>query len=295
MENPTEQSLQKMVEAHYDNQSLMKLEGEIHFDDKLSQAEVKMASKALRHLKGEDYQFPSLVYLPCAGTLRHVPPLKGQGVKRIVAVDLSNGSLRAGEERYAQWLEGVEIYNEDIRNTHIFVPKEGFPLALLLGNSLGDVTDLTGHMEFIRALANSLGKEGILVFDYVGDRYNPPPGETITTEWNDVYITPEGERIPVIDRRTRRLEIIDEGIGVLNFTCEVVTPEGKPIVPYHTYQKLAICDRILKEQFAEAGLHLIPLGPVEKWSNYHRRRIAERNDLGMMGKSNHLYIAIKTQ
>lgn len=282
----TELTLDKMIETHYGG-LYMGLEGEIYFADKLSIAEITMVERFI------DGKFAPTVYLPCAGTLRHVPPLVARGVKKIVAVDLSLKSLQKGLERYRDYQRYVEVHHADVRDTHLFVPPEGFSQVLLLGNSFGDVPDLEGHQQFIEALARSLAEEGILVFDYVGTRYNPPLGQKVESVWEDTLVTDEGEKIPVWDKRSRELEDLGKGMGILRFSCELIHRGTGMVLDTHNYQKLVIPDDVLEEQFRAAGLLLKNVGRVVDLSPYHRERVNTSNDLGMMGEPDCLYIAVK--
>jgi hypothetical protein len=65
----SEPELLRMVRGHYDSEPLMRLEGEIHFDAALSRAEVEAAALVYGR------PMASAAYLPCCGTLRHVPAL----------------------------------------------------------------------------------------------------------------------------------------------------------------------------------------------------------------------------
>lgn len=285
----TSSALKTMVSTHYDNPDLMGLEGEIHFDDQLSEAEVAMAEQALWEVTEQGFE--SQVYLPCAGTLRHITPLVRRGVRNLTAVDLSRVSLEEGVKRYGHEVTNhVAIFATDLRNVTQFTPTRGFRQAILLGNSFGDVTDLEGNEEFIGALSDSLSPGGALVFDYVGNRYNPPLGTKEESVWNDRMHGRD-----VLDRRTRTYNHMEAGIGRLEFTCQVSSPSGEIIVPHHRYEKLVIPDDKLELMFANAGMKLHPMGPVTDISLYHRRRVALQNDLGMMGKPNHLYVAVKNQ
>ncbi|OLT35443.1 hypothetical protein BJF79_32305 [Actinomadura sp. CNU-125] len=160
--------------AHYDSPVPRRLAGEIHFDARLSRAEVAMVVSAYRQVRGRD--LPELVYLPCAGTLRHVPPLLARGVCRVVAVDLSAESLRAGLEHNVPDPARVEIYHGDVRDARAVLPSAGAPLVVMGGNSLGDITDPDGHLRFIAHLADALADDGVLVFDYVATGMCRPPG-----------------------------------------------------------------------------------------------------------------------
>ncbi|MBI2600747.1 class I SAM-dependent methyltransferase [Candidatus Daviesbacteria bacterium] len=284
-------SLQDMVSAHYDNRTLMNLEGEIHFDRYLSIDEVKVVLSSYQ--KFTDHEMPEVVYAPCAGTLRHVSPLLERGVRRVIAVDLSHESLAVGRERFCQGDTGqVQTYNTDIRDTDRFAQNHDIPLAFLMGNSLGDVTDSDGHLEFIEALGKPLKRGGVLVFDYMGERYNPPVGEVYDTTWPDRVIDGDIE-FDVFDRRQRWSVPNADGTSTLHLTCEVTSIGGELIVPKHSYDKLVVPDPILIEQFARFGMKLHCLGPLRNYSSYHDRRIREKDDLGMMGTPDHLYVAVK--
>lgn len=300
----TPDSFQKMVLNHYDNPKLTELEGEITFDDELSKAEVTAALRAYTEITGKE-QIPPQVYLPMAGPLRHVMPLLEAGVTQTVAVDLSKGSFDVGFAHYGDLPapDGLPLrshvadYKTDIRNIAEFAPAEGFELAISLGNSFGDVTDPEGHRNVLQALADALQEGGALVFDYVGTRYNPPAGITEISVWDDFHVDPEtGTRTPVKDTRTRTFEPMDEeGNGILKFTCHVQTVDEAGnitggLVPKHPYEKLTLTEGELHEQFAAVGLRLIDLGPMTDYSDYHRQRV---DTLGMMGKPDHLYIAVK--
>lgn len=64
----TDSDLLRMVRRHYDNESLMRLKGEIHFDAALSRAEVEAAARVYGR------PLPYRTYLACCGTLRHALP-----------------------------------------------------------------------------------------------------------------------------------------------------------------------------------------------------------------------------
>lgn len=284
-----ENDLNRMVFDHYDNPTLMSLEGEICFDDELSRAEVDVVLNTFR--KFTSLPVPKEVYVPCAGTLRHIPALIEQGVERVVAVDLSYESLKKGFTRYPGISAVTSIYNTDIRNYPQFLDHR-VPLVFLMGNSFGDVTNYNGHLEFIEALVKPLDRGGLLVFDYVGDRYCPPEGTVLETEWPD-RITNSFGVIDVIDRRSRRYRATSNGMGILDFTCEVIDPNGKAIVPQHTYSKLVVPDNLLKKQFKLFDVKLYTLGPISLHPSYHSSRIKDKDDLGMMGKPDHLYVGVK--
>ncbi|MFH8238027.1 class I SAM-dependent methyltransferase [Streptomyces sp. NPDC018321] len=286
----TEAELTDMVRAHYDSEPMLRLAGEIHFDAGLSRAEVRAAARVF----GEP--LPDLVYLPCAGTLRHAPPLLAEGARHVVAVDLSGPSLTAGLGRNVPaGLRGhVTAYHGDVRDAGQVLPEGGVRLAFLGGNSLGDVTAPEGHRQFLHALARSLTPGGVLVFDYVSDRYLPAGTGPTTSEWPQVWHGPEGD-VDVVDRRTRTCRPLGtSGMALLRIRCDILgLHDGRPLAPPHTYSKLIVPDPLLKEQFAEAGLELTNAGPVADWSGYHRDRIDQVGDLGMMGEPDCWYRAVR--
>ncbi|MGK9461729.1 class I SAM-dependent methyltransferase [Streptomyces sp. G6] len=286
----TEAELTDMVRAHYDSEPMLRLAGEIHFDAGLSRAEVRAAARVF----GEP--LPDLVYLPCAGTLRHAPPLLAEGARHVVAVDLSGPSLTAGLGRNVPaGLRGhVTAYHGDVRDAGQVLPEGGVRLAFLGGNSLGDVTAPEGHRQFLHALARSLTPGGVLVFDYVSDRYLPAGSGPTTSEWPQVWHGPEGD-VDVVDRRTRTCRPLGtSGMALLRIRCDILgLHDGRPLAPPHTYCKLIVPDPLLREQFAEAGLELTHAGPVADWSGYHRDRIDQVGDLGMMGEPDCWYRAVR--
>ncbi|MFC7896806.1 class I SAM-dependent methyltransferase [Streptomyces sp. NPDC057381] len=286
----TEAELTGMVRAHYDSEPMLRLAGEIHFDDELSRAEVRAAARVF----GEP--LPELVYLPCAGTLRHAAPLLAEGVRQVVAVDLSEPSLAAGLGRNVPaGLRGhVTAYRGDVRDAGQVLPEDGASLAFLGGNSLGDVTTPAGHRQFLHALARSLAPGGVLVLDYVSDRYLPAGTGPSTSEWPQVWHGPEGD-VDVVDRRTRTCRPLGTtGMALLRIRCDILElPSRRPLVPAHVYNKLIVPDPLLTEQFAEAGLELTNAGPVADWSDYHRDRIDQVGDLGMMGEPDCWYRAVR--
>ncbi|MCA9371423.1 hypothetical protein KC726_00850 [Candidatus Woesebacteria bacterium] len=272
----------------------MNLKGEIHFDMPLSKAEVDVVGNMWSIFNNNS--LPKSVYIPCGGTMRHVPYLLQNGITNAVVADLSGMSLQMGRKRYGYLFKNnVSIYQADIRDTHVFMGhcQGGFPLAILMGNSLGDVTDEQGHMEFIGALSDALRPGGMLVFDYVSDGYNPLPGETLDTTWPEVLIKDNGTKQHVFDRRTRTYQPIDDDSGILHLTCEVRGHDQEVIVPHHPYTKRIVKLNLLTQQFAEVGMTLRHMGSIENHSAYHRRRNETTNDLGMMGKPNQLFVAIK--
>ncbi len=287
-------NLNDMVIRHYDNALLMRLKGEIHFDEILSQAEVTVVKK-MWNLFNDDRPLPLCVYVPCGGTMRHVPHFLQTGIRDVVVVDLSEMSLQMGYEKYgAIFKDNASIYQADIRETCLFMyNRNKFALAVLMGNSLGDVTDEGGHLEFLRALSDVLLPNGILVFDYVCDGYNPQIGEVLDTMWEDKLIMENGSIIPVFDRRTRRYEPVDDNSGILHLTCEVKDLVGRNLVPFHSYTKRIVNIDLLREQFVQVGMTLHHMGPMEEYSQYHKVRNDTDNDLGMMGKPNQLFVAVK--
>ncbi|WMI61320.1 class I SAM-dependent methyltransferase [Streptomyces rochei] len=286
----TETELAEMVRAHYDNEPLLRLAGEIHFDTELSRAEVRAAARVYGDRP------PDLVYLPCAGTLRHAAPLLAEGVRQVIAVDLSGPSLNAGLGRNvsAGLRSRVIVYQGDVRDAGQVLPDEGVRMVLLGGNSLGDITTRAGDQQFLHALARSLSPGGVLVFDYVSDRYLPAGTGPETSEWPQVWHGPKGD-VDVVDRRTRTCRPLGtSGMALLSIRCEILDQHGRrPLVPAHTYSKLVVPDALLKEQFAEAGLELTNVGPVAEWSDYHRDRIDRVGDLGMMGEPDCWYRAVR--
>lgn len=287
----TEVELERMVRTHYDNEPLMRLAGEIHFDTELSRAEVEAAA----HVYGGP--LPPVVYLPCCGTLRHVGPLLDETrAQHVIGVDLSQGSLAVGVERNlpAGLRQQVTAYLGDVRAARAVLPPGGVEFALLAGNSLGDVADPGGHLDFLKAMADALAPGGVLVFDYVADRYTLHDGATETTQWPETWRGEDGD-VEAVDRRRRRVEVLPgTGMAVLHFTCEVVeAATGRLVVPAHSYRKLVVPDDLLTQQFRQAGLTLTNMGPVTDFSPYHRHRIATAGDLGMLGEPACLYRAVK--
>jgi SAM-dependent methyltransferase len=281
----SEPELLRMVRGHYDSEPLMRLEGEIHFDAALSRAEVEAAALVYGR------PMPPVAYLPCCGTLRHVPALLERGVERLVAVDLSLASLRAGLMRNAPDVPAsrLSVYHADVRHPDAFLPGGGVPFVFLGGNSLGDVTSVEGHAEFIRSLAAALTPGGVLVFDYVGDRYAPGTQDAVT-EWPETYLSDTGD-IAVIDTRTRRSSPVPgTAMSILRFTSKIRHARtGELIVEAHGYDKLVVPDALLAEQFADAGLELTNAGRMADLSPYHRERIRRTGDLGMLGEPDCLY------
>ncbi|WP_043265397.1 class I SAM-dependent methyltransferase [Streptomyces sp. CT34] len=177
-----EKELVAMVAAHYDNEPLMRLAGEIHFDDELSDAETEAVVRVL------DRPLTPLAYLPCCGTLRHARPLLERGAERVIAVDLSGHSLQLGLARNVPAMRRPQVaaFQGDVRNAIEVLPRTGADFAFMGGNSLGDITAPEGHLHLLKAIADSLAEDGVLVFDYVGDRYEPGP-EDMSSEWPQVW------------------------------------------------------------------------------------------------------------
>lgn len=71
-----EVELAEMVRTHYHSEPMLRLAGEIHFDTELSHAGARAAARVY------GAPLPDLVYLPCAGTLRHAAPLLAEGVRK---------------------------------------------------------------------------------------------------------------------------------------------------------------------------------------------------------------------
>lgn len=286
----TETELIEMVHAHYDSDLMLRLADEIHFDSELSRAEVQAATRVYGDL------LPDLVYLPCAGTLRHAALLLAEGARQIIAVDLSELSLTAGLGRNvpADLRSRVTAYHGDVRDAGQVLPVDAVQLAFLGGNSLGDVVTPVGHRQFLHALARSLSPGGVLVFDYVSDRYLPAGTGPATSEWPQVWHGPEGD-VDVVDRRTRICRPLGtSGMALLSVRCDILDLcSRQPLVRAHVYSKLIVPDPLLKEQFAEAGLELTNVGPVADWSDYHRDRIEQVGDLGMMGEPDCWYRAVR--
>ncbi len=226
--------------------------------------------------------------------MRHALPLLERGVEHLIAVDLSLASLTGGLVRNVPEVlrDRLCVYHGDVRFVGEFLPGEGVQFAFLGGNSLGDITDLEGHAEFIKSLAAALAPGGVLVFDYVGDRY-APGAEDGATEWPEVYQSDAGD-IAVVDRRTRRVSpVAGTAISILHRTSEVRDAQtGEPVVEAHAYDKLIVPDALLVQQFAHAGLELTNVGHVADLSPYHRDRIRRKGDLGMLGEPACFYRAV---
>ncbi|MDJ0340704.1 hypothetical protein QMK19_20655 [Streptomyces sp. H10-C2] len=133
----------------------------------------------------------------------------------------------------------------------------------------------------------------MLVFDYVGDRYLRGADDA-PTEWPEIYHADDGD-ISVIDWRTQRdSPVPGTEMSVLRFTAEVCDARtGEVVVEAHAYSKLIVPDALRVQQFADAGLELTNVGSAADLSPYHRSRIAERGDLGMLGEPDCFYRAVK--
>jgi len=288
LDTQTDSDVLDVVSRHYE--PMMRVHGEINFDVDLGEADVTVAATVY------GARLPSVVYLPCCGALRHAPALLARGVERLVAVDLSLESLTAGMARNLSGAdhEMLTVCQADLRRAHDVLPEDGVELIFLGGNSIGDVTNVEGHLQFIAALADALAPGGTLVFDYAGDRYAPEPGAAVT-EWPEIFHA-DGVDVAVIDRRSRRqTRVPGTAMHVLQITCEVIDPEtGEVYVAKHSYSKLMVPDAVLVEQFAAAGLALVNVGRVVEMSRYHRERVRDVGDLGMLGAPNCFYRATRS-
>lgn len=287
LDSPTDDRLLKAVSQHYE--PMMRVHGEINFDLGLGRAEVQLAAAVYGHT------LPAVAYLPCCGALRHVPALLASGIELLFAVDLSFGSLSAGLARNVSGddLGKLTVCHADIRQAREILPDEGVRFIFLGGNSMGDVTDVDGHLEFIAALADVLSPGGVMVFDYAGDRYAPKPDDAVT-EWPETFHA-DGVDVAVIDRRARSMTpVAGTAMQILRITCQVTdAATGEDHVPEHAYSKLIVPDRVLTEQFAGAGLHLVNVGRVVDLSPYHHDRVRDVADLGMLGTPNCYYRATR--
>lgn len=177
-------------------------------------------------------------------------------------MDLSLASLTAGLVRNTPDVpaDRLSVYPADVRGLDAFLPEGGVPFIFLGGNSLGDITNVEGHAEFIRSLAAALAPDGVLVFDYVGDRYATGT-QDVVTEWPETYLSDTGD-IAVIDTRTRRNSPVPgTAMSILHFTSKIRNAQtGELIVEVHDYDKLIVPDTLLVEQFADAGLEFSGLG-----------------------------------
>lgn len=171
------------------------------------------------------------------------------------------------------------------------LPDGGVQFIFLGGNSLGEVTDIEGHLQFIEALSGALAPGGVLVFDYAGDRCAPEPDDAVT-QWPEIV---RADGADVLDRRARTMGP-DSATAMSTFqiACEVNDAQtGEHLAEPHTYRTLIVPDDVLAEQFASAGLDLVNAGRVVELSRYHRECVRDRGDLGMLGTPNCFYRATK--
>ncbi|MEC4015967.1 hypothetical protein [Streptomyces sp. H27-D2] len=74
--------------------------------------------------------------------------------------------------------------------------------------------------------------------------------------------------------------------------CEL--DERRPLLRGQVeYSKLIVPAALLVRQFADAGMELSVVGSAADLSPYHRTRIRERGDLGMLGEPDCFYRAVK--
>jgi hypothetical protein len=268
---------------------MMRVQGEIDFDLALGQAEVELAVGVYAEA------LPPVAYLPCCGALRHAPALLACGVDRLFAVDLSLASLVAGLARNVSSGDHhrLSVYHADVREARGVLPAGGVQFIFLGGNSLGDVADIGGHLLLIEALGGALAPGGVVVFDYAGDRYAPEPDDAVA-QW-PVIFRADGADVALLDRRARTMGP-DSGtaMSVSQSACDVDDAHtGEHLVKPHAYRKLTVPDDVLVEQFAGAGLDLVNVGRVVDLSHYHRERVRDIGDLGMLGTPNCYYRATK--
>ncbi|MGH3781340.1 MAG: hypothetical protein ACRDRO_12125 [Pseudonocardiaceae bacterium] len=146
------------------------------------------------------------------------------------------------------WWDQLCVHHGDVRFIGDFLPGDGVQFAFLGGNSLGDITDIKEHAEFIKSLAAALAPGGVLVFDYVGDRY-APGAEDGATEWPEIYHGDAGD-IAVVDRGTR--QVPGTAMSILHRTSEVRNAQTRePVVEAHAYDKLIAPDVLLAQQFGK--------------------------------------------
>jgi hypothetical protein len=120
---------------------------------------------------------PAVAYLPCCGALRHVPALLASGIERLFAVDLSCGSLSAGLAPNVSGddLARLTVCHADIRHAREILPDDGVRFIFLGATSMGDVTAVDGHLEFIAALADVLSPADHVPSHGRGNRRGPRP------------------------------------------------------------------------------------------------------------------------
>jgi SAM-dependent methyltransferase len=266
LDSKTDAGLLNVVGEHYE--PMARVRGEIDFDLVLGQAEVELAVEVYAEA------LPPVAYLPCCGALRHAPALLACGVDRLFAVDLSLASLVAGLARNVSSDDHhrLSVYHADVREARGVLPDGGVQFIFLGGNALGHVTDIDGHLQFIEALSGALAPGGVLVFDYAGDRHAPEPDDAMT-QWPEISAT---------------------AMSVLQIACEVDDAHaGEHLAKPHTYRKLIVPDDVLVEQFAGAGLDLVNVGRVVDLSRYHRERVRDIGDLGILGTPNCYFRATK--
>jgi SAM-dependent methyltransferase len=268
---------------------MMRVQGEIDFDLVLAQAEVELAVAVYAEA------LPPVAYLPCCGALRHAPALLACGVDRLFAVDLSLASLVAGLARNVSSDDHhrLSVYHADVHEARGVLPDGGVRFIFLGGNSLGDVTDIDEHLQFVEALGGALAPGGVLVFDYAGDRYAPERDDAVT-QWPEIFRA-DGADVAVLDRRAQTTGRDSRtAMSVLQIACEVDDAHtGEHLAEPHAYRKLIVPDDVLVEQFAGAGLDLVNVGRVVDLSRYHRERVRDTRDLGMLGTPNCYYRATK--
>lgn len=268
----------------------MRVHSEIDFDLALGQAEVELALEVYAEA------LPPVAYLPRCGALRHAPALLACGLDRLFAVDMSLASLVAGLARNVSSVDHhrLSVYHADVREARGVLPDGGVQFIFLGGNSLGDVTDIGGHLQLIEALGGALAPGGVLVFDYAGDRHAPEPPAHAVAQWPETFRA-DGADVAVLDRRARTMGS-DSGtaMSVSQSACEVDDAHtGEHLVKPHAHRRLTVPDDVLVEQFAGAGLELVNVGRVVDLSRNHRERVRDIGDLGMLGTPNCYYRATK--
>jgi hypothetical protein len=283
LDSKTDARLLNVVGEHYE--PMARVRGEIDFDLVLGQAEVELAVEVYAEA------LPPVAYLPCCGALRHAPALLACGVDRIFAVDLSLASLVAGLARNVSSGDRhrLSVYHADVREGRGVLPDGGVQFIFLGGNSLGEVTDIEGHLQF-EVLSGALAPGGVLVFDYAGDRYAPEPDDAV--QWPEIV---RADGADLLDRRARTMGP-DSATAMSTFqiACEVNDARtGEHLATPRTYRTLIVSDDVLAEQFASAGLDLVNVGRVVELSRYHRERVRDSGDLGTLGTPNCYYRATR--
>jgi hypothetical protein len=79
----------------------------------------------------------------------------------------------------------------------------------------------------------------------------------------------------------------------LRITCQVTDAATGEDHAEHASGKLIVPDRVLMEQFADAGLDLVNVGRVVDLSRYHHDRVRDVADLGMQGTPKCYYRATR--